>query len=110
MRRGAFRQTIKEFKKTPVMLIDHENSVRNIAGSYSEIREDEKGLFVQGDISNAPELNTVRALVAEGHLKTLSIGGMFYYEDDGKAISKVDLMEVSLVAIPMNPDARFEAV
>ena len=28
-------------------------------------------------------------------------------EDDGKGISKVDLMEVSLVAIPMNPDARF---
>lgn len=110
LRRGAFRKTIREFKKNPVMLIDHENSVKNIAGSYANMVEDDKGLFVEGRISNAPELATVRTLIAEGHLKTLSIGGMFYYEDDGKAISQVDLMEVSLVAIPMNPDARFEAV
>ena len=110
LRRGAFRKTIKEFKKNPVMLIDHENSVKNIAGSYANMREDEKGLFVEGRISNAPDLATVRTLIAEGHLKTLSIGGMFYYEDDGKGINQVDLMEVSLVAIPMNPDARFEPV
>lgn len=92
------------------MLIDHENSVRNIAGSYAKMEEDDKGLLVEGRLSNAPELSTVRALVAEGHLKTLSIGGLFYYEADGKAISQVDLLEVSLVAIPMNPDARFTAV
>ena len=110
LRKGAFRKTISEFKKNPVMLIDHENSVNNIAGSYTRVEEDENGLYLEGKISNAPELATVRMLVAEGHLQTLSIGGMFYYEDDGKAISEVDLFEVSLVAIPMNPDARFEAV
>ena len=110
LRKGAFKKTIKEFKKNPVMLIDHENSVRNIAGSYTKIKEDANGLYLEGRISNAPELATIRALVAEGHLQTLSIGGMFYYEDDGKAIHEVDLFEVSLVAIPMNPDARFEAV
>lgn len=110
LRKGAFRKTISEFKKNPVMLIDHENSVNNIAGSYTRVEEDQNGLYLEGKISNAPELATVRMLVAEGHLQTLSIGGMFYYEDDGKAISEVDLFEVSLVAIPMNPDARFEAV
>ena len=110
LRKGAFKKTIKEFKKNPVMLTDHENTTKNIAGSYTQIEEDDRGLFVEGKISNAPALATIRTLVAEGHLKTLSIGGMFYYEDDGKGISQVDLMEVSLVAIPMNPDARFEAV
>lgn len=110
LRKGAFRKTIKEFKKNPVMLTDHENTTKNIAGSYTQIEEDDRGLFVEGKISNAPALSTIRTLVAEGHLKTLSIGGMFYYEDDGKGISQVDLMEVSLVAIPMNPDARFEAI
>lgn len=107
LRRGAFKETIKEFRKNPVMLIDHENSVHNIAGSYTRVEEDKNGLYLEGKISDAPHLANVRMLVAEGHLQTLSIGGMFYYEDDGKAISKVDLMEVSLVAIPMNPDARF---
>lgn len=107
LRKGAFKKTIKEFKKNPVMLIDHENSVHNIAGSYTRVEEDENGLYLEGKISDAPELATVRMLIAEGHLQTLSIGGMFYYEDDGKAISEVDLFEVSLVAIPMNPDARF---
>ena len=37
----------------------------------------------------------------------MSIGGVFRYEEDGNAIKEVDLMEISLVAIPMNPDARF---
>ena len=108
LRKGAFKETIREFKKNPVMLIDHENSTRSLAGSYTEIREDDMGLYVEGKLSNAPELATVRTLIAEGHLKTLSIGGMFYYEEDGKGIAQVDLMEISLVAIPMNPDARFE--
>jgi len=107
LRKGAFKKTIKEFKKNPVMLIDHENSVNNIAGSYTKVLEDDNGLYLEGKISDAPELATVRMLIAEGHLQTLSIGGMFYYDDDGKGISQVDLMEVSLVAIPMNPDARF---
>ena len=38
------------------------------------------------------------------------MGGMFFWaEDDWYAIETVDLWEISLVAIPANPDALFEA-
>lgn len=107
LQRGAFKKTIGRFMKNPVMLIDHENSVKEIAGTYTKIYEDKNGLMVEGKISNSPDLRNVRFLVAEGHLKTLSIGGMFLYEEDGKGISEVNLYEISLVAIPMNPDALF---
>ena len=106
---GAFTETIREFKRNPVMLIDHKNSVENIAGSYTEVMQDDIGLRVIGKVSNAPELRTVRFLIMEGHLKTLSMGGVFLYGPDGHTIEKVYLFEISLVAIPANPDALFQA-
>lgn len=105
---GAFKETIPEFKKNPVMLIDHVNSVKNIAGSYPDIREDEQGLKVFGSISNAPDMISVRFKLAEKHLRTLSIGGIFIYLPDGFGIEKVYLFETSLVAIPANPDALID--
>ena len=106
---GAFTETIREFKRNPVMLIDHKNSVENIAGSYTEVVQDDVGLRVIGKVSNAPELRTIRFLIMEGHLKTLSMGGVFLYGPDGHTIEKVYLFEISLVAIPANPDAIFQA-
>lgn len=106
---GAFTETIREFKRNPVMLIDHRNSVENIAGSYTEVMQDDKGLKLVGRVSNAPELRKVRFLIMEGHLKTLSMGGVFLYSPDGKTIEKVYLFEVSLVAVPANPDAIFQS-
>jgi len=105
---GAFTKTINKFMSNPVMLIDHESSVGKIAGSYSELREDKNGLWVVGKISNAPSLRDVRFLVAEGHLRALSIGGMFFYDDSGRRIKDVELFEISLVAVPANQDALFD--
>jgi phage head maturation protease len=60
-------------------------------------------------LSNSPaeDMKHVRALVAEGHLRTLSMGGRFYYRNDGRGIFKVELYEGSLTPIPANPDATF---
>lgn len=104
---GAFNETIAEFKKNPVMLCDHRNSVFNIAGSYSKMGLNAQGLYVQGRVSNADDMKSVRCKIAEGHLKALSIGGMFRYDDDGRGIKEVKLFEVSLVAVPANQDALF---
>lgn len=104
---GAFAETLAEFSKNPVMLIDHRNSVMSMAGSYSKISTDRRGLAVEGRVSNAPGLRDVRFLLAEGHLKTLSIGGFMYYAQDGRGIERVQLFEISLVAVPANPDAIF---
>ncbi len=106
---GAFKETIPAFLKNPVLLIDHRNSAENIAGRFTEVKEDKNGLRVTAMLSDSPtdRMKHIRALVAEGHLKTLSMGGRFHYRDDGRTIFKVELYEGSLVSIPANPDALF---
>lgn len=106
---GAFKEAIKQFMQNPVMLVNHQNSVQSLAGSFTVVREDAKGLYVEGILSNSPSdmMKDTRAKVAEGHLRTLSMGGRFYYKDDGRGIFKVQLYEGSLTPIPANPDAIF---
>lgn len=106
---GAFSDSLPRFRKNPVMLADHRNSVSTQVGSFPVIKEDKTGLYVEGLLSNANSdfMRQVRALVAEGHLKTMSMGGLFYYKDDGRGIFKVELYEGTLTPIPANPDALF---
>lgn len=103
----AFDKSINRFSNNPVMLLDHVNDIEHLAGSFTQMQKDGNGLAVIGKVSNAPELRKVRFLIAENHLKTLSMGGLFLYGADGKAIEEVDLWEGSLVPVPANPDARF---
>lgn len=48
-----FVYDLTEFKKNPIMLLNHDNDVKSVAGSYIEFREDEKGLFVRGVLQKA---------------------------------------------------------
>lgn len=105
--RGAFRDTIADFMKNPVMLCDHRNSVSFQCGSFQTVREDDKGLWVEGMVTNSPEMRHTRFLVAEKHLKTMSMGGLFYYSEGGREIFKVTLFEGTLTPIPANPKAIF---
>jgi len=102
--RGAWDHTLTEFRKNPVMLTNHDNTVEALAGSWAKVGIDGMGLGVQGNVSNAPGLRDIRFKLMEGHLKGLSIGGIWYYHEDGFGIEEIDLFEISLVGIPMNPD------
>lgn len=105
---GAFAETIKKFMVNPVMLRDHYNDTDYLAGEFTKVKEDTRGLYVEGRLSNAPGLRDLRFKVAEGVLRTLSMGGMFHYLEDGRGIFKVELWEGSLTPIPANQDATFE--
>lgn len=107
--KGAFEDTLQKFRMNPVLLINHRNDIESVAGSFTTIREDEQGLFVEATISNAPSdrMRELRSKVAEGHIRTLSMGGLFHFDETGRNIFKVDLYEGSLVAIPANPKATF---
>jgi HK97 family phage prohead protease len=106
--RGAFRETLPQFMaKNPVMLRDHGRGTEDVVGHFTKAVEDSRGLYVEAMLSNAPDLVGLRFRVAEGHLRTLSMGGIFHYLADGRGIGKVDLWEGSIVAIPANPDALF---
>lgn len=105
---GAFAETLPKFlERNPVMLRDHVNATEHVVGSFSKAVEDDRGLYVEAMLSNAPDIRNIRFKVAEGHLRTLSMGGIFHRSEDGRGIFKVDLWEGSIVAIPANPDATF---
>jgi HK97 family phage prohead protease len=108
VKRGAFSATLARFmERGGVMLRDHSNRVDGLVGKFIQMKEDEKGLHVVGLLSNAPDVQSVRFKVAEKILNTLSIGGVWTYDMDGRGISKVDLFEGSLTPVPANPDATF---
>lgn len=107
---GAFDESINRFKENPVMLTDHVRSVGNLMGHYSDVSVDKRGLAMKGVVTNSPHPDAVhtRYQIMEGSLKTLSIGGGFFYKDDYKGIEEIDLYETSLVVVPANPDAKFQ--
>ena len=103
----AFDKWINMFRKNPVMLCDHDRSTECLMGHYSTVDINQNGLFVVGKVTNSPcdEAVHIRFQLVEGSLKTLSIGGSFFYMDDFKGIEEVNLHEISLVTVPCNPDA-----
>jgi HK97 family phage prohead protease len=104
---GAFTKWLSEFKRNPVLLSDHIRSVKNLMGHYPKVSTSEKGLHITGHVTNSPhpDARHVRFQLVEGSLKTLSIGGSFFYLQDMKGIEEIRLHEISLVVIPANPDA-----
>jgi HK97 family phage prohead protease len=106
---GAFDRTLRQFMENPVMLTDHTRSVKNLMGRYDKISVNNRGLALRGIVTNSPHPDAVhvRFQIMEKALKTLSIGGFFYYMDDYKGIEEIELHETSLVVIPANPDASF---
>lgn len=105
---GAFNRTLKQFMQNPVMLRDHKNDTDSLVGSYTKVEIRDSGLYVEGMLSNAPAAKSIRFLVAEKHLKAFSMGGFFQYGKDAKGIEEVELFEISLTPIPMNPDSLFQ--
>lgn len=98
-----------EFRKNPVMLIDHMNSVERIAGSYKVLKEDEVGLYFEAEFSksNFPPIAHARQVYAEGHAKALSIAGRWYFEDKEhpERLTYAEIFEISLVGVGADPNA-----
>lgn len=110
----TFVYELEDYRKNPVLLLDHEAEVKKLCGTVTEIHEDERGLYFEAVLSNSdlPEVKHARTLIKEGMLKTVSIGGMWLFEDlenpDHLTLAKI--FEISLVVIPADPYATFEQV
>jgi hypothetical protein len=104
--RGAFARSILEHPTTP-MLLRHETRLR--AGTWHQLREDARGLFVRGRIeSDAPAGALALREIAEG-VDGLSIGFRTLVQRkraDGRDLYDLDLIEISIVPRPMAPRAR----
>lgn len=104
--RGAFTKSLPPLP----MLSSHEQN--DVVGVWSEITETDEGLSVKGrllvdDVARARE---IRALVREGALRGLSIGFVsrksLPRKGGGRTISDLELLEISVVAVPAHPGAR----
>ena len=116
--RGAFSATLEKWKakgRLPAMLWQHNMS--EPIGIYTEMREDDVGLYVKGRllVDADPLAKRAHAHMKAGSLSGMSIGYMLvvleYDKEKGVWILKaIDLWEVSLVTFPANDDARITDV
>ena len=110
--KGAFESTLRNHGK-PKMFFNHE--WRMPIGKYIVAKEDDHGLFVEGELTPGLTLSSdVRAAMLHGTLDGLSIGGYLkagdYEETEtGRVIRKwTHLMETSPVVFPADGGARID--
>lgn len=112
--KGAFLRSLTEWTakgRLPSMLWQHKMS--EPIGIYTEMKEDEHGLYVKGRllIDDDPLAKRAYAHLKAGSLGGLSIGYILrdYEYDKSIGIYKlkdIDLWEVSLVTFPANEEAQ----
>lgn len=108
---SAFAKSLPGFMANPICLLQHNWS--DVAGKILEAKVVDKGLYVKARISDTrPDLKT---LVREGCLSTFSIGyneldADYDEETKTKVVRDLELLEISIVSIPANAEAKFTVV
>lgn len=92
------------------MLFGHD--INDPVGTWTTAAEDASGLKVAGNllVGKVARADEVHALVQSGAVRGLSIGfkarSAVKRSGGGRTIKALDLLEISLVTIPMHPGAR----
>lgn len=107
--KGSFLESLKE--RRPMMLYGH--SPGRVPGKWINYGEDDKGLFLEGELTPGhSEATDHAASLKHGSLNGLSIGGYTIdgepQSNGGRLIKKFDLYEVSLVSMPAEQEARID--
>lgn len=106
---------LDNFKKNPIVLFDHglDPQFGSLPiGKAVMVEAQDGGLFCKVKISDSKteKITAIRDLVQEGILKTFSVGFRPNNSVDagkGKTITDSELLEISVVPIPMNQDSTF---
>ena len=114
---GAFKRSLRRRGAKGVKLL-YQHDTTQPSGVFDKIREDEKGLYVKGRLALGTQKGReVFELMKMGAIDGLSIGYKvdskgYEYDQGGKRrrLKEVDLMEISAVTFPMNPQATISAV
>lgn len=98
---------LKNFEKNPVILVSHDYSSLPVGKAIKTWMEDD-ALHMHIEIAQTEKGKELFYLVKNGFLNTVSVG--FIAKEYGKmkgdfTIMKQELLEVSFVAVPANPDA-----
>lgn len=94
--------------KNPVVLANHTYKIENIVGKWVEFYTSNWQKRLKGYFSKSNPLGVLaKQLYQEGMLKAVSVGFIVLKrnETDYRIIEKAELLEVSFVAVPCNPNA-----
>ena len=109
---GAYKKTLKKRDRTVKMRWNHFGPV---IGKWTEMREDEKGLFVRGQLTPGHSVaQDVLASLKHGAIDGLSIGfypSKYKEDEEGKrTLQEIELVEISVVEEPADNAARITNV
>lgn len=113
VRKGAFKKTIAERFDQIQLLYNHGQDPAFgflPIGRINELKEDDHGLYVKGELHDAPAVQNVKAALASGALRAMSIQfetTQESYNDDRseRYIEQLKLYEVGPVTFPANEAA-----
>lgn len=112
--KGAFSKTIREdFDRIKILALH--NDCWLPVGKPLELREDGKGLYIRGKISDTSMGRDIQTLMKDGVLTELSIGyDAVVFDFDSEAgvrrLKEIRLWEVSVVTWAMNDQAKIDEV
>lgn len=114
---GAFRKSLRKKGPKGVKLLYQHKSDMPI-GVFDSIKEDDNGLYVKGRLAlKTTAGKEAYELLKMGALDAMSIGFRanpkevsYDKRTNKRMIGEVDLMEISLVTFPMNPQAKIRSV
>jgi HK97 family phage prohead protease len=117
IKKGAFADSIK-YKKPKQIKLLYQHKTDEPIGVIDSLEEDSRGLKIKGRLAMGTQKGKeVFELMKMGALDSMSIGYRlspddYKYNDKLKkrTISRVDLMEISMVTFPMNPKAKITKV
>lgn len=118
--KGAFQKSLKTRPAGKVKML-RQHDQRSLVGTWTEIRENSEGLFVKGQLLlGIQEAAESQILLKAGILDSLSIGFRTVKDESipgtkddpwpGRKISELELLEISLVAIPAQAGALITSV
>ncbi len=99
------------------LLENHMQSARSICGAVRELKIDGPSVKATIHLSNADDLEPIRQRLKDGSLKSVSAGYRVHRWDESrdpaigqrtKTATKWEILEVSLVAIPADPNATIQ--
>lgn len=103
---------LANFKKNPVLLINHDYRVENIVGAAKNLRFEDGKMLFEAMFHEITQLSReVKDMVKQGFLNTVSVGFMRHGPAKDGDREHNELFEISLVPVPANPSAeRLKAV
>jgi HK97 family phage prohead protease len=107
--KGSFETTLKSKKPSNIKLF-YQHDAKMPLGVFEELRDDVIGLYTRAKMPKEnSQVKDVMSLMKCGAIDSMSIGYVpvkYEYDDKGvRLLKEIDLFEISLVTMPMNPKA-----